>query len=140
MQWDSSPNAGFCPPDVQPWLPVADDYQRVNVAAELQDERSALALNRALLALRGQSGALRHGSYRPVETGNLEVFVYERQDGDDRKLIALNFTPSEQRISLPGWRGAILLSTLLDRQGEENLTTLTLRADEGCIIQVAESP
>ena len=23
IQWDSSPNAGFCPPEVEPWLPVA---------------------------------------------------------------------------------------------------------------------
>src|SRR5690606_1763307 len=29
MQWDDSPNAGFCPPDVQPWLPVAPDYEQV---------------------------------------------------------------------------------------------------------------
>ena len=25
MQWDASPHAGFCPPGVEPWLPVAPD-------------------------------------------------------------------------------------------------------------------
>ena len=34
MQWDSSPNAGFCSDEVKPWLPVAHDYQTFNVEAE----------------------------------------------------------------------------------------------------------
>jgi alpha-glucosidase len=34
MQWDDSANAGFCAPEVTPWLPVADDYQIYNVADE----------------------------------------------------------------------------------------------------------
>src|SRR5262249_30244917 len=32
MQWDGGPNAGFCPPGVEPWLPVAPDYRERNVA------------------------------------------------------------------------------------------------------------
>ena len=31
MQWDSSPNAGFCPPGTEPWLPLPADYQQINV-------------------------------------------------------------------------------------------------------------
>ncbi len=62
MQWDSSPNAGFCPPEVQPWLPVASDYQTYNVAVEQQDMHSFLALVRALLTLRRSSPALNVGS------------------------------------------------------------------------------
>jgi alpha-glucosidase len=27
MQWDSSENAGFTEPGVEPWLPLADDYE-----------------------------------------------------------------------------------------------------------------
>jgi hypothetical protein len=37
MQWDASPNAGFCAPDVEPWLPVADDYRTYNAATESED-------------------------------------------------------------------------------------------------------
>ena len=35
MQWDASPSAGFS--DGVPWLPVASDYQQINVAVERQD-------------------------------------------------------------------------------------------------------
>lgn len=31
MQWNASPNAGFCPDDAKPWLPIADDHEVVNV-------------------------------------------------------------------------------------------------------------
>jgi alpha-glucosidase len=34
MQWDETPNAGFTNEDVQPWLPLADDYKAVNVAVQ----------------------------------------------------------------------------------------------------------
>src|SRR5947208_16689900 len=34
MQWNTSPNAGFCAPGVLPWLPVAEDYKTYNVAVE----------------------------------------------------------------------------------------------------------
>lgn len=44
MQWDSSPNAGFCSPTVKPWLPIADDYKQVNVAAQRDDRHSMLSL------------------------------------------------------------------------------------------------
>jgi alpha-glucosidase len=140
MQWDASPNAGFCPPNVRPWLPVSDDFRSINVEAELAEQGSMVSLTRELLALRRQSEALRCGGYRPVEAGNPEVFVYERADGDDRKLVALNFTDAEQPVDLRGWQGPILISTLMDRQGEVDLAPLTLRPDEGCVIQVARSP
>ena len=67
MQWDASPHAGFCAPDVEPWLPVSDDAARVNVAVELADSGSMLTLTRRLLALRRATPALAHGGYRPID-------------------------------------------------------------------------
>src|SRR5438552_17036122 len=62
MQWDSSPNAGFCPPGMKPWLPVAEDYHTYNVAVEQHDPHSFLTLVRTLLTLRRSSPALSVGS------------------------------------------------------------------------------
>src|SRR5215211_3467911 len=43
MQWDASPNAGFSSPDVKDlWLPLASDYQEVNVESQLNDPYSML--------------------------------------------------------------------------------------------------
>src|SRR5919198_758685 len=60
MQWDSSPNAGFT--TGTPWLPIAADYQTVNVAVERDDPASMLTLYRRLIALRRATPALAVGS------------------------------------------------------------------------------
>ncbi|MCA1688634.1 MAG: alpha-amylase, partial [Actinobacteria bacterium] len=57
MRWDSSPNAGFCPEGVEPWLPLGGDSGKVNVALQSEDPRSMLGLTGQLLALRRNSPA-----------------------------------------------------------------------------------
>lgn len=136
MQWDDSLNAGFCPPTVKPWLPIASDYQQVNVAAQRRDHRSMLSLTYALLQLRRVTPALAIGSYTPVESAPADCFVYERQFGDEHRLIALNFASDERRLHLPTIHTArILVSTYLDREELVDLTSLQLRGNEGCIIE-----
>jgi alpha-glucosidase len=137
MQWDASPNAGFCPPDVTPWLPVAADYRKINVAVEGNDPHSLLSLTHALLHLRRATPALSLGSYRPVAASPDDCFLYLRQHGLHRYLIALNFCADEQRIALPTLgSGHLLLSTFLDRQEAVNLSDFRLRGYEGSIIKV----
>ena len=142
MQWDDSPNAGFAAPDVQDlWLPLAPNYKEVNVANQLTDPRSFLSYFRKLLAYRKSTPALLWGSYSSIDPGSREAqancFVFERQAGDQRLLIALNFSSQDQTLSLPGLgKGSIVLSTNLDREGEVNLTDFNLRANEGCILEL----
>ncbi|MDZ7732703.1 MAG: alpha-glucosidase [Acidimicrobiia bacterium] len=64
MQWDDSPNAGFAPSGVAPWLPVGDDRDERNVASQAADDESLLELYRALLHLREDRPALHAGSSR----------------------------------------------------------------------------
>src|SRR5438067_4215443 len=47
MPWDPGPNGGFCPPSAEPWLPMTPDLAQINVASQLADPRSMLALTRA---------------------------------------------------------------------------------------------
>ena len=87
------------------------------------------------------SPALRVGDYRSLDAGSAEAqancFIYERQAGDRRALVALNFSREEQHLSFPDMgTGTIVLSTDLDREGEVDLTHLNLRANEGCIIEL----
>ncbi|HET7685646.1 MAG TPA: alpha-amylase family glycosyl hydrolase, partial [Candidatus Limnocylindria bacterium] len=58
MQWDASPHAGFTDAGATPWLPVAPDFERVNVAVQAADPRSLLSLTRRLIALRRGHPAL----------------------------------------------------------------------------------
>ena len=137
MQWDSSPNAGFCLPEVQPWLPVADDYQTYNVAVEKQETHSFLTLVRALLTLRRSSPALSVGSQRSLDQSNPTCFVYLRQHSDQRCLVVLNFSAQDQVVTLPEQgHGRILLSTYMDYEGPIALGEIHLRGNEGLLIEV----
>jgi alpha-glucosidase len=141
MLWDASPNAGFTTPEATPWLPIEDGYELLNVEAQLADPSSMLTLTRRLLTLRRNSRALMVGDYHEVGGVSDDCFVYERISGADRYLIALNFTSEPREIEIPGHPlGSIALSTHLDRDGEELLTTFELRAHEGCVVHVAPSP
>jgi alpha-glucosidase len=139
MQWNADPHAGFCPPDVQPWLPVGTDWRQVNVAVERADPRSMLTMTRRLLALRREREALAVGAYRPLDEVPEACFVYERQSDSQRLLVALNFSSEPQvlHLSEPA-HGSVVLSTLLDREGAIDLADFELRGNEGCLIVLAE--
>jgi glycosidase len=140
MQWEDSPNAGFCPPGVEPWLPLADDYQQINVEVERGDPFSMLTLTHELLALRRSRCALHRGSYAALESGSQDCFVYLRKFDDERLVVALNFSDEPQmvRIAEHG-EGRILLSTSLNRKEHINVGALMLDGHEGCIIELNSS-
>lgn len=134
MQWDASANAGFT--SGVPWLPVADDYRSVSVAAEEADPTSMLALHRRLIALRRSEPALAAGAFAP-EPAEGEVLAYLREGAGRRFLVALNFGAGPQRLettALEGRKGQIVLSTGLDREGEAVGRALALRGDEGVVV------
>ena len=64
MQWSAAPNAGFAEANVEPWLPLADDFEKVNVEAQREDAGSLLHLYKQLLTLRRESAALHGGRLR----------------------------------------------------------------------------
>jgi alpha-glucosidase len=139
MQWDASPNAGFCPPGVEPWLPLADDHAENNVDAQRTDPRSMLNLVRRLLNLRRKTPALNTGSYRSLDAGSDDVFAYLRENGEQRVLVALNFGATPRELALPavGTAAEVLCSTCLDREERVDLGRLELRPYEG-IVALAE--
>jgi len=140
MQWDSSQNAGFCPPTVEPWLLIPGDYQQLNVAVERDDPHSMLSLTRTLIEMRRTTAVLNAGSYHPVENVPNDCFVYLRELADQRRLIALNFSSDEQVLSLPEMgSGRIVISTYLDREEQVDLAAFRLRANEGCIMELPSS-
>ncbi len=139
MQWDSSPNAGFCPPGTEPWLPLPADYRQSNVAVEREDPHSLLTLTHRLIELRRSTQALTIGNYRPIKARPEECFVYLRQANNQRYLIALNFSNQEQTLQLPEMgKGRLVLSTYLDREEPIDLAHLRLRSNEGAVIELAQ--
>ncbi|MFX1533711.1 MAG: alpha-amylase family glycosyl hydrolase [Promethearchaeota archaeon] len=137
MQWSSAPNAGFS--NVKPWLPVADDFDKFNVENEQKEPKSFLNLYQKLISLRKENLALSLGSYRSENDVPKDCFVYYRQYGKERFIIALNFTDKQQEITLPSLKGGyIILSTHLDREEPLKSNTVTIRRNEGCVITILE--
>jgi len=135
MQWDAGLNAGFSPPGVETWLPLAADYATRNVAALAADPTSICTLYTRLLHLRRVTPALYGGSYCPLDVGYDDVYVYVREDDAQRYLVALNFAAEPRTLAIPGeTAGRVILSTHLDREEAVSLDALTLRANEGVII------
>ncbi|AAU92771.1 MULTISPECIES: alpha-amylase family glycosyl hydrolase [Methylococcus] len=139
LPWDTSPNAGFAPEGVDPWLPLGEDWPMRNVARQAADPRSMLALFRALTRLRQCHPALSHGSYESVDTKADGVFAYKRTAGAERLLIVLDFAGSEHLLDSGELAdGAeILLSTGMRRTGRVDLRRLRLLSNEGLILKIS---
>jgi glycosidase len=137
MQWDGTPHAGFTASGGDPWLPIADDYGKLNVAVEKDDPRSMYTLTRRLLALRRERAPLHAGKYQTIDPVQAPCLMYMRQYEEDRILVALNFSAVEQPLNFASYvSGHLLLSTYLDREGQVDLSSFALRPHEGCIIQL----
>jgi alpha-glucosidase len=132
MQWDSTDHAGFS--TSTPWLPLASDFRRFNVAVETQEADSILTLYRRLIALRVEKLALHSGAYGELSCDD-HVLSYSRHSGPEGFLIVLNFTGESRTFAQAGLRGRIILTTALDRDSETVAENLLLRPDEGVVIE-----
>ena len=135
MQWDTSHSADFT--TAAPWLPLASDFDKNNVATLLDDDASILNLYRRLIALRRTHPVLVSGGLsQPSAKGNL--LCYERADSAERLLVVLNmgFDPVESQLQ----SGTILLSTARDCDGQRIHDVVTVRGAEGLIIVLHDNP
>jgi alpha-glucosidase len=137
MQWDGSAHAGFT--TGTPWLRVAEDYRVRNVEAEAADPHSILNLYRRLIALRHAEDALTVGQYTTVLVEGA-IMAYSRAHAGRRILVLLNLSAHPQNCNLPRMRGGhVLLSTYLDGQERMLSDRITLRSNEGLIIELKRS-
>jgi alpha-glucosidase len=134
MQWDAGVSAGFSA--TEPWLPLADDAELVNVARQEQDARSFLRLHRNLIATRRSRPALQLGSYRAIEASG-DLISFAREWGQERVVVALNLGRNRLELSSNGMRGRVLVSTGCDREGEAIDERFLLHGDEGLVIELA---
>jgi alpha-glucosidase len=132
MQWGRSANAGFTSGD--PWLPLADDYEQVNVAVQSADPHSTLSFYKQLLRLRRELPALQDGSFAFVDDLAEGVLAYVREAGGQRLLVAINFGDQAREIDISevASTSKTLLSTGFVRHEG---TVLTLRPHESVLLQ-----
>ncbi|HWE74591.1 MAG TPA: alpha-amylase family glycosyl hydrolase, partial [Stellaceae bacterium] len=138
MQWDATAHGGFS--KREPWLPLASDFAHENVANLEADAQSILRLYKALIRLRKQAPQLQSGDYLPVAAEG-DLLLYRRESEGKSATVVLNLgaEPVSLESDIAGLAGEILLSTLMDRNGEKVADTLDLRANEGVIIGASNS-
>ena len=107
MRWEPGPGAGFCAPEVEPWLPLGEVAPEGTVAGQDGAEGSMLELHRALLRLRRGHAALRIGDYEAIEARG-GVLTIVRRDGGERVAVAINLGAEAAEAALPG-AGELLL-------------------------------
>ncbi len=131
MQWTAAPHAGFCPPGVQPWLPVNPNAdQGVNVADQANDPASLLNFYRGLLRVRRQTPALLAGAYAPLHEDASDCLAFLRQLAAPEAscLVALNMGDKAQELTLDLAAGQVqcLFSSHERPAGPQDLRQLTL--------------
>jgi alpha-glucosidase len=132
MPWDGSLYAGFS--RVKPWLPLGLDHLSRNVSVQRADATSLLNLYRQLIAFRRKTPALVSGNISDVSAIG-HVLTYERAQGSEKLAISLNLGREVQQISHAA--ATIILSTHLDRSGENVAGNLALRPAEGLISRLS---
>lgn len=138
MQWDDSPHAGFT--SGTPWLPVHDDVSAVNVARQLKQPDSFLALYRRLLRFRRELEVLRKGKYETFGDENPDVMSYALRLDDEHVYVALNFTDREQRIILPHGGRTLCCTHPVDYPEISQDGEIHLRPYEGVLVECTEHP
>jgi alpha-glucosidase len=130
---EAGPGAGFT--SGKPWLPLVADAEHLCVESQEQDPDSTLNFVRRVLQMREQVETLQSGSQRSLDAAD-GLFCFLRE-GEQRLLVALNFTSREVRLAMDG-QATVELSTHPERRlGSVDLRTLVLDPDEGLILRLA---
>ena len=109
MQWSDAPYAGFS--NVEPWLPVGDDYAELNVDRARAEVNTLLALYKELIELRQHHLALQVGDFVPMGLEE-QLMVYKRTHQSAEVWVLLNFGQEATTYSFAeNLTGEIILST-----------------------------
>lgn len=99
MQWSAAPHGGFT--TGSPWLGANPNYERINVEANLADERSVLKHYQRLIALRRQHPVIVYGEYRSYLDQHPQLYVYTRQLDEQLLLVVANFSAEPAELIVP---------------------------------------
>ncbi|SFB04676.1 trehalose-6-phosphate hydrolase [Lentibacillus halodurans] len=97
MQWSAEKHAGFSA--VEPWIPVAENYQTINAEKALNDHGSILAHYQKLVSLRKEYDIMTYGDYQLLLEDDQKIFAYIRNWNNETLLVVSNFYAEEATAS-----------------------------------------
>lgn len=99
MQWNGEKNAGFT--QGTPWLPVNENYVRINAKQALCDMDSVFYYYKKLIALRKTHEVFQDGSFTLLCPDEEQIFAYIRSTQTEQLLVVCNFSDKEARFTVP---------------------------------------
>lgn len=112
LQWSTEENAGFT--EGQPWMPVNENFNEINVNGQIDDEDSIWNFYRKLFSLR-KSPEYReliiYGDIEFIDIENPDLITYLRYDENKKLLVVNSFSEEKESYSLKNFNVKSVLLT-----------------------------
>ena len=100
VQWSAERNGGFTDGET-PWMPVNENYTRINVAAQEKDPDSILNFYRKAIMLRKTLSCVRHGVYKVYRPLSGKHYIYSLTDDRQQILVVCSFAKKDSKFTAP---------------------------------------
>ena len=129
MQWTDERYCGFS--DTKPWIPVSDNFEKINVKKQKQDRDSILEFYKKLIMLRKEKEVME------VETAG--VLAYTRCLDKQKLLVCCNFRDVESQMEFTQeWKSGRKILGNYEENHKNNYKVLTLRPYEIIVLEKGE--
>jgi trehalose-6-phosphate hydrolase len=99
VQWNDEDNAGFT--KGIPWIPISNEYKRINVEQALKDDDSIFYHYKKLIELRKGYDVISNGTIKFILEENDKVLSYVRNLGSTTLVVINNFYGKDTTVELP---------------------------------------
>ena len=125
MQWTDERYCGFS--DTKPWIPVSDNFEKINVKKQKQDRDSILEFYKKLIMLRKEKEVIARGNIEFMEVENAGVLAYTRCLDKQKLLVCCNFRDVESQMEFTQeWKSGRKILGNYEENHKNNYKVLTL--------------
>ncbi|PRR81708.1 alpha,alpha-phosphotrehalase [Clostridium vincentii] len=138
VQWSDKKNAGFT--KGTPWIPISNEYKRINAEKALADKDSIFYHYQKLIKLRKDQDIISNGKIKFILEDHERVFAYVRSLDNITLVVINNFFEDEIKVELPNeylknkLKSKILISNYKDSSILDK--DLTLRPFESIVYYI----
>lgn len=137
MQWTDERYCGFS--DTKPWIPVSDNFEKINVKKQKQDRDSILEFYKKLIMLRKEKEVIARGNIEFMEVENAGVLAYTRCLDKQKLLVCCNFRDVESQMEFTQeWKSGRKILGNYEENHKNNYMVLTLRPYEIIVLEKGE--
>ena len=137
MQWTDQRYCGFS--DTKPWIPVSDNFEKINVKKQKQDRDSILEFYKKLIMLRKEKEVIARGNIEFMEVENAGVLAYTRCLDKQKLLVCCNFRDVESQMEFTQeWKSGRKILGNYEENHKNNYKVLTLRPYEIIVLEKGE--